>query len=508
VEEEFEVCWNCGTSREGVPDPDFQPAAPPAMDDDGSEDREDLTAEVPKARKSYHPLRRFFQSAWTPYVLAWLFAGFYGLSLFMYLYRNFGKIHLFNHMHYLSLAIKLLFVIACIAFVTHRKWGNHWLKASVIWIFTLSWPNVEFIIYQIYSGFPLIDSDFHYLSYLYPLSVFLDILFPVLLITTLYYQKASSAILPIEVKPEENRKVYLLYAGLLFLLMNLFFRWLETLVERQIYALTFASYLEITGVIAILLWHLLQKGYSLPATAISFSVIVWAFPYNKCSDSNMATILLWIPALVAGLVSVMKRNRMGKIAWVALFLPLLFLLIVLFPPNIPIYEFHFGTYDKPTSLRPDDFPAYIQVPSGASNVTYLGGERPYVSFTIEEPYTAPQTLAFLAGNLEATGWEKLPYDALNPESPSSHTEGWQSCPDRRDDAYIYHHWRADWSHPDYGIASVWLEYHVPADQQQLTSLHCNIHITSQADYEQQRKASEKLERVYSIKSGEVYETED
>lgn len=26
VEADFEICWNCGTSRDGVPDPHFQPA--------------------------------------------------------------------------------------------------------------------------------------------------------------------------------------------------------------------------------------------------------------------------------------------------------------------------------------------------------------------------------------------------------------------------------------------------------------------------------------------------
>lgn len=490
VEEEFEVCWNCGTSREGVPDPDFQPAAPPAMDDDDSEDQEDLAAEEPKARKSYHPLRRFFQSAWTPF-LAWLFAALTVVSLVVYVIYRPKFNEPFVHYPYIIHSINVILLIGCIGFIARRQWSYRWLQAGLLWKLILSWPYNVNLIYNVVNGLwfaSFINRSYppyvHILVRLFGLFLMLTFL-----ITVLYQEKHTSQSSP-DKQPEKRRLGYLVYAGLFLLLLSLVFRWMERVVERQIYAITIASYLEMTGAILILLWQLLQRDRWLPAAAIGLSVVLWI--YHSMAISEVFTVLLWLPVIVLGIVSIIKYHQQ-RISWIAAILPVILMFIALFP-YIPTNH-SFGAYDKPTSVRPGDFPAYLQAPAGATEVTYMGGERPYLSFTIEEPYPAPQTLAFITEKLEAAGWEKLPYDALNPEYPSSHTEGWGQSKDYRNDVYTSYDWHAYWNHPEYGIVSVRLEYHALNDQPH-NSLYAFIQVTSQKAYEQDQKLFDKVGVIY------------
>ena len=140
IEGSFDVCWHCGANREGVIDTDFDPVPSQDVTDDADDLKEDFSDE-PTERKRYHPIRRFFQSARTPYALAWFFALLTAFSMIVPIMLRTQYNSSYLHYTMLFYSISMMFLIACISFIAHRKWSYRWLQISLVWVLALGWPG-------------------------------------------------------------------------------------------------------------------------------------------------------------------------------------------------------------------------------------------------------------------------------------------------------------------------------------------------------------------------------
>jgi len=117
-------------------------------------------------------------------------------------------------------------------------------------------------------------------------------------------------------------------------------------------------------------------------------------------------------------------------------------------------------------VRPQDFPACLKAPEGASHICYSsttdseGAKQLY--FRTHESYPANTIIDFLSTHLTKCGFHKLDYDLLNPEIPSSRLEGWGKYDDSvRGPACRVHEWHEDWLNGQGDTVSVTLEYRYP-----------------------------------------------
>jgi len=438
--------------------------------------------------------RRLPGLVWLVYqALAWFYALAIIFSLYMSLF--YGKqeyVEGYKHLSYIEHSIEFIFLIACIGAITRRSWAAHWVRVTGIWLLTLFWSNVpglfESTIQEILYGAPEVIgggpnlTNKPYPSYVYLLAKiigFLLLLTLIIISHVISVQRAKTASRKEGAGPIKNGR--LLYIGILVILLGLAFKWLDLHIEQQIYAMTIGSYLVVGGAVLILIWHILVRSLFVGASVASISTVL--FIYKPPFASSVLTFVLWGPAIAMGAVNLFRKNWNAKLRTAIIGLPIVFMLTAFSPSVVQIpVRMHFWVYYKETSQRPADFPEYLQVPSGATNVRYRGGDNPHLSFTLEEPYPATATFNFITSNLEQAGWKKLDYNLMNPEFKSSHLIGWYSPLTRWFDLgedtkkkIKNSRWMADWINNKNETLSMHLEYSPPKeDEEKLTILYCNL----------------------------------
>jgi hypothetical protein len=282
----------------------------------------------------------------------------------------------------------------------------------------------------------------------------------------------------------------LLYAGIAILVVGLAVKWIDFHIEQQTYGMTIGSYFVVGGAVLILLWHLLTPDLFIVGSAMAMAVIF--FIQGATYASLVLNFAVWLPVsgLAVASFSLTQVERNLRIA--SLGMPIILATFAICPSTLQVpLGLHFSVYHKPTSERPPDFPEYLEAPIGANGVTYTGGNRPYLCFTVEDPYPASKTLAFLAANLQKAGWKKLEYNLMAPESESSHLKGWYSPLeqwfgpiDPNEEAKSDRKrclWNASWINQRDETVHAWLAYRLSEEgKTDWTKLHCSISV-SQAD---------------------------
>ena len=122
-----------------------------------------------------------------------------------------------------------------------------------------------------------------------------------------------------------------------------------------------------------------------------------------------------------------------------------------------------------SSVRPQNFPSYLQAPENASPVYYIysntAGNAKQLSFWIREPYPAKGVIDFISARLTDGGFHKLDYDLMNPELPSSRVSGWDEFADaRRKPISQVYRWSEDWLNEQGETVGVLLEYRYPVEE--------------------------------------------
>ena len=122
-----------------------------------------------------------------------------------------------------------------------------------------------------------------------------------------------------------------------------------------------------------------------------------------------------------------------------------------------------GCAKHDSSRARDVLPGAIVVVKDARNVVSTRPEESpnklSVSYKVRALYPATAVLAEIRARLEASGWEPLPMDWIDPTKPSSHKIGWRShvneypLPNKQ-----YFNWIAQWSNPEGDVVVYFLRY--------------------------------------------------
>lgn len=384
--------------------------------------------------------------------------------------------------YWIQLSLKLVLIVACIAAITRKNWAANLIRVSGLCLLVAGYfPVGPGILHQLIEniryGRPAVmggGPDFTNNVYVYSLMYLISFLLLLILVITAHIiarheSKSSASTTTIESKTIKN--VRLLTTGIIIISSGLFLKWLVIRIPNQSFALMLGSYLLIAGVALLLVWQILLRNFFVVASAITMSGVLLVS--GPISISPVWTLVLWAPLVILGVVSFFREKTNIKLRTISLILPLILTLIVIFVP-FSIF-LRFSPDEEMTSSRPENFPEYLQVPEDATNVNYRGGNNPYLSFTINDPYPATKTLDFIAGKLERAGWKKLNYDLMNPEFPSSHTKGWSPLREHYDHKYKHYTWMADWINDKDETLRLILEYRFPKDaEENLTTLYCDI----------------------------------
>ena len=96
----------------------------------------------------------------------------------------------------------------------------------------------------------------------------------------------------------------------------------------------------------------------------------------------------------------------------------------------------------PVSYRPAEFPKAVVAPANAVNKSYNSSEFSRstpcgcysIRYSVQEPYPAEETRAFVTRTLESHGWRKLKYSLIFPEQLAVNSwtvkEKWKKDPER------------------------------------------------------------------------------
>lgn len=368
--------------------------------------------------------------------LAWFYALAIAISLsFQILYVRVEYFDTYRHLPYLEYGIQLIFMASCVGAIARRRWAACWVSATAVWCLAIYWAGVpaliERAVLEICYGGPIsigrgLDSgELAYRPYVYLLAK------PIGVGLLLGVIAASQTVAKHQAKPAEGGEAgwketgRLLYIGVSVIFLGLAFKWLDVHTESQTYGMTIGTYMVVAGAVAILIWHVFAHKLFIAGSVASASSIL--FIHTPAMSPAYLNLVLWVPVMCVGFLNLLRKGMAAKLRVAVVCLPVLFLLIGFTGSavDIPVIMC-FGAYHKPTAERPGDFPEYLQVPAGANDVRYTGGNRPSLFFTVKDPHPASKTLAFITTNLERAGWKKLEYDLLGPELESSHLKGWYS----------------------------------------------------------------------------------
>lgn len=428
--------------------------------------------------------------------LVWLYALVIIISscvVLLHISREY--VNIYKYLPYIEYSITLIFLISCIGAIARRLWAAHWVSVTGVWCLAMYWSDVpgliecavEEILYgprTVLGAGPDL-SRWAYPVYVYLLARLIGLGLLLALIITSHIVSRQQVEIGAETKKRRSIQMgRFLYGGILLIFLGVVVKWLDVHIERQIYAMTVGSYLVVAGVVLILIWHVSARDLFFAGSAVSMSAIL--FIYRPAIVPAFYNFLLWLPPVATGMLSLLRRHVGAKLRAAVIGLPVVFVLISFSSSLVEIpLDMSFAVYHKITSRQPEDFPVYLQVPPGATDARYRGGNRPYLYFTGEDPYPASKTVGFITANLEEAGWNKLEYDLLDPNFRSSHLEGWYSPLGRwfgPSDANSEHGskrkpclWDAYWINDRDETVHVSLGYRLSEERKtDWTTLHCNI----------------------------------
>ncbi|MHC4645836.1 MAG: hypothetical protein ACYTBJ_10050 [Planctomycetota bacterium] len=267
------------------------------------------------------------------------------------------------------------------------------------------------------------------------------------------------------------------YTGIAIVVVGTVVKWVDFHIEQQTYGMTIGSYLVAAGVALMLLRHLLAPGVFIAGSATAMAVIF--FLQGATYASLVLNLAVWLPVfgLVAASFSLKQVERNLRMA--SLGIPIILALFAIFSSALEVpLGLHFSVYHKPTSERMADFPEYLQAPPGATNVRYLSGDSPHLTFAIEDPYPANKTLNFISSHLEQAGWKRAERRVLWPGLFDRRIEGWSHLAEYPGEDFKCCVWTADWTNDRDESLTVWLTYRVPAEvecrKEDLTTLSCSL----------------------------------
>jgi hypothetical protein len=404
-------------------------------------------------------------------------------------------VNVYKYLPYIHYCFSFVFVVACIGAITRRRWSAHWVRVTGVWCLAASWPTVMSLTVEaierlwgygsvVVIGGPNTVTE-RYAPCIFSVAGILDVIFLLTFVFTaniIWTRRTKTDVK--EVETQSFKHAHLVYVALSVIFFGLLFRWVDSHIEHQTYGMTIGSYLVAAGVVLILVWHLLVPEFFLAASAPTMSVILLVTQAHIYSSG--LTFVLWLPLIALGLRSLLRKRLSFKLRVLSFGVPVLFAMAAVCGPimQLPLYM-NFRIYHKVTSQRPADFPGYLQAPVSATDVRYQGGDRPYLSFTVEDPHPAAKTLDFISSNLEQASWKRLGHDLLNPQVESSHLTGWYnpltrwfgSGDDSKETARRKRRfrWNADWINNKNETVNVFLQYAPPeTGEKKPTTLYCNL----------------------------------
>ena len=404
---------------------------------------------------------------------------------------------------WLFLPVKIISGVACVATLFRKEWGAKVLKTTLLYMFAAkALPVILTVVRElferIYWGQSIIiggGPDFLKNLGLFSIALFFGVFLYIIFIATSHALAVQQSLARTSVlvtgKRDEYQAQRVLF-GLALVLFGFLYKSLDLYLFEASGAVIIASFLIVIGTAIILFWHVSIGPDFFGTSGIIISTgLVVAF---RPGYSWYWLMLPWSVPFVIGVIGLIRKGSNRKLSMISVVLTV-FLVVLFVAEPFRLYR-SFGPYPKASPIRPKDFPAYIQVPEGASRVGYMGGETPSVSFFVVDPHPATETLRFIENNLKA-GWRKLDYNLMSPNIPSSHIKGWSGIrknenPERR---FRYCMWIGEWINDKRETLYVMLEYRFAEEgPEDFNTLYCNIHKSSPKGL--QLKFIEHYERVH------------
>ena len=411
--------------------------------------------------------------AWITYqTLAWLgIVGYFVLWAIkaVKFYRNPQEFYL-SFFGVLGFGMGLINLIACLGAVKRKSWAPHLIKVMCLWSFSLAWKTFINISGDLFLA-PRMDEDVFY-NYIFVATTFVNIFVNILFFAVAHTVSRCQNETQFTFSPKKDKP--LSYVAILMFILGMGLINSDRYIEPQLYAETIGSYCMALSGNLFLVRHMMTKQHFLLQSAIGFSVLL--IFYGPYEIIHFLTSAIWCPAILMGLATFKRSSYTLRTRMLAVGIPLILLLLVV--SGQVSFHMTFGNYHKPSSQRPESFPDYLTVPDDATDVCYMDGDEPSLSYNIKELYPATETLAYLADRLERAGWRKLEYDVLNPEYPSSHQHGWSDHEYRESsESRIKHQWVADWINNQDEILHAFLSYGHPENkyyEKDMLQVHIDI----------------------------------
>lgn len=380
--------------------------------------------------------------------------------------------------YYASPAVYLTFavcVVACLFSVLRRRWAPHLVRTAASWSLSLQITSIPIVLHSALRragvGWPLAPSETA-ISWIF-VGLFAGFCFLfVLLMTTAgpvvadvpRHSDSASA------RSSRTDRVAdaLSAAGMAAILIALLLRWR--------YAEPYGSHMLIVAALLMLAGQVLSQRAFAARTALTMSVIVLAcgpsrYPILRPLETWAIPVVLGTFALLRGRTSVWLRAS-------ALGVPIGLALVTLGAERLTRSDLCWRLPPplEPNPVRPDDFPDCLQVPQGATAVSYDSWKPPVddgrvlrvlrfdsVSFSIVEQYPAKGTLRFISDNLESAGWRKLSHLWYDPTRSPPDPNDWNHDYDEARDVFRYM-WEGHWVSLDGHFATAFLSYsYLPED---------------------------------------------
>lgn len=401
----------------------------------------------------------------------------------------------------INCSLEIFLLLSCIGAITRRTWGSHWIRVTGLWCMVLLWcyipDQVQNTLWVFRYGIP-IPSRANPMNLLLTLLAIFSLFALVTLSHILYEHQIS-------IRNDSNKNAKhkiiknasFIYIGISGILLGLALNQLNIKIGQQVYAYMLGSYFILAGSALLLAWHIRTKNIFLVGSTLSVSALLLIYWPN--GPTLMRTLVRWLPPIVFGIVNLVQKTGRPRLPRITIAFPVLLMLVSICPlvteyPRLTLnLQFTPYPYHKVTSERPKDFPEYLIAPEDATYVYYRGGKDAYMSFGVNDPYPATQTINFISEKLDKAGWKKLDYSIVNPQFPSSHLRGWRgfvnngNMKDRS--------WCADWMNDKDETLSVYLTYWVPIDSnEELTTLGCKLY-----KYSSKWKGRKALDRYRRIR---------
>lgn len=123
-------------------------------------------------------------------------------------------------------------------------------------------------------------------------------------------------------------------------------------------------------------------------------------------------------------------------------------------------------------VEADEPPAALIAYPDATDMQFDDRESVYrFSYRLTSTFPAKPVIEFISNKLQKDGWQPLKNDFLNPDTPSSHVEGWKEFLDATDQPPLcVRQWLGDWKDASGNIVTYGFRYKQKCDAVPLTDL--------------------------------------